>query len=371
MVLIVSVSTYWALLNAPLPPETKKKDLVFIDPVIINIENEEAVSWWAVRDDSIRNTILSYDLSNDGVENKTTFTNPMGWRFHENYREMYYTVCTTDDNFFNIFDFNFIQGSGYSGKMTSSEGAPVVITSDVAIRIFGTTRCIGSKFANCIVSGVVRKQPGPWSLFFPADIFELKEQKDFNSKIYTAILSNGRTGKAELAHTLEKISKKISNPGSDYRISLESRDFLTAYAKMKNLDNFLDPIITVPLIILVLLLPLATMVSIVKGMLLSKRNELAVRKSFGATRGHIMRQIIVECTLLVIVSGLLAIILSVPFWTVFMKVDLVTVVYDILSWRVFALTLLTCTLTGGLVGALTSLKLSKGNIVSYLEIKPA
>ena len=105
MVLIVCVSTYWALLNAPIAPETNKKNLSIIIPSVINKKSGEALNWFEINNE-IKKTILSYDLAKDGVENKTTFTEPMKGGILHNYHEMRFTMCLTDENFFNIFHFS-------------------------------------------------------------------------------------------------------------------------------------------------------------------------------------------------------------------------------------------------------------------------
>jgi putative ABC transport system permease protein len=129
---------------------------------------------------------------------------------------------------------------------------------------------------------------------------------------------------------------------------------------------FFKPSMSIPILIIVFLLPIACMVNLFISMVGERTEELGIRKSFGATAGNITGQFIVESIMMTFVAGIFALGLSIPFWKIFLAVDYDTVTRDIFSWRVFAISILGFTVIGAVVGYFTSIKLAKTSIVRSL-----
>jgi predicted permease len=121
---------------------------------------------------------------------------------------------------------------------------------------------------------------------------------------------------------------------------------------------------------LVLLLACANVAAVLLTRGITRRRELAVRLSMGATRGRVARQLLIEAVLLSLVSGVGGVLIAmgaVPVLVSLMGEQLPGAARISIDGRVLAATLVASTLTGLVAGVLPALLVGSENVSAALR----
>jgi predicted permease len=122
---------------------------------------------------------------------------------------------------------------------------------------------------------------------------------------------------------------------------------------------------------LVLLIACANLTSFLLARAVDRRREMALRLGLGASRGRLLRQIITETLFLGVAGGLLGFVLASWLLPLSMNLGLPTPLplgLDLsLDWRVAGFTLALALGSGGAVGLLPALQLTRPNLASTLK----
>ncbi|CAM4169839.1 ABC transporter permease [Gillisia hiemivivida] len=229
----------------------------------------------------------------------------------------------TDENFFNFFSFNLIQGNK---EMVLKRPFSLVISEEISKKYFGKRDPIGQKLEiikdstyQFQITGVVENSPSNSSIkteFITsiATMEKMKEnERNFSSQIFqggsfaTFLKLDNIENVASVSETAQKLSKQASTQSKD--------EYLLAPLEDKHLKSKFDSGIKYlelfPLIALfILLLALINYMSLTTARSDSRAKEVAVRKVNGANRKNIALQFYAESALYVSISFIIAGILS-------------------------------------------------------------
>ena len=123
-------------------------------------------------------------------------------------------------------------------------------------------------------------------------------------------------------------------------------------------------------VFMVLLIACANVANLMLARAVSRRREMAVRSSIGATRWQLMRQVLTESVLLALLSGGLGLVLTNWFLPVLLRLTPPTLPIRLdvgLDARVFAFTALVSLLTGILFGLTPAWQGTRVNLASALK----
>jgi putative ABC transport system permease protein len=242
-------------------------------------------------------------------------------------------ITFSEPSFFDIFGFKLLSGNAQS---LSNNPATLFLTGKTAKQIFGNNAAVGQtvQFENLgsfIVSGIIQDPPLQTHLPIEAmcaiSAAEMLEKKgiinnssqnwlDFKtSAIYARLKSDNNL--AQLNKTLQNYSRKTDKSNLEF-IAQPLEDITPSNTEIQNDNNAginKSGIITLLFLILSLtILSAFNYISLSLARAFSRAQEIGIRKTIGASRGQIIKQFLVESTLV----SLLALLFTMPFVQILM-----------------------------------------------------
>ena len=241
-------------------------------------------------------------------------------------------LLQTDDVFWKVFDFSFIDGKPFD-KATFDAGQPVaVITESVARTLFGTTEVTGSEFllshAPYRVAGVVKDVSllansaygQVWVPYTSTDITEDTWAGDHMGMMSCTMLAHSREDFPAIREETERRKQEYNTIiGKDgWEMIYRNRP----YDQEKNAIAFganVEPDVNaarrqrVVIFIILLIVPAINLSSMTQSRLRQRVAEIGVRRAFGSTRMELMGQIVSENLVVTLLAGVVGLLLSVAF----------------------------------------------------------
>ena len=258
-------------------------------------------------------------------------------------------VKQTDASFFKIFDLSFIDGKPFM-KADSDAGLPVaVISESVAKSLFETASVLGKEVlindAPYRIVGVVKDVSSLASsayaqVWIPYLSTDITTNQHFNfldgsmGLFNVAILAKQKNDFDAVREEIVRKTAVHNASTAPYRVNFRGGpgDQLTMTQhkwahKTPDIEAYYRNLFIIALILI--LVPAINLSSMTQSRLRQRVAEIGVRRSFGATRGEIMGQIIAENLVLTLVAGFVGLALCFTFasiWgsTLFAKAQLVT-----------------------------------------------
>ena len=238
----------------------------------------------------------------------------------------------TDDVFWRVFDFAFIDGKPYD-QASFDAGLPVaVLTERMARKLFGTTACSGQEFllnhAPYRVQGVV-KDVSPlaktayaevWIPYTSTDAVSDTWSDDIMGMFSATILARHRSDfpaiREECERRRQEYDKQIGELG--YHLISRNRPYdqeKNALVKGANIEPDVEAARRSRFIVFLILLivPAVNISSMTQSRLRQRISEIGLRRSFGCTRTEVLWQILAENLVVTLLAGVLGLILSVLF----------------------------------------------------------
>ncbi len=237
----------------------------------------------------------------------------------------------TDHGFFKVMDFTFISGHPYNEADVESGRQVAVINETLARKLFDTTDCEGREFSidhvPYRVSGVVRDVTNLTS-HADADLWvplTSNTSGDFTWCTYMGCFSAiiVAPSKADIPAVREEYNKvwdkfelEAGEAGWEfYRRQRPYDQFTSVNTTAGNMEPDMDGVRRHNLLVytILLLIPAINLSSMTQSRLRHRREEIGVRRAFGATRIAIMSEIFIESLIITIIAGLIGLLLSIAF----------------------------------------------------------
>lgn len=233
-----------------------------------------------------------------------------------------------DVAFWKVFDFDFVDGAPFSESDFASGIHHIVISEEVAQRIFNTSKVVGKyltiDFVEYKICGVV-KTPSyatelsyaqvwiPYTCFPGYDKYN---QYDALGAYEVVILARSSSDFDSIKAQVDEFTRKFNAISHDgYKLLWHGQPY--AYWKtlfrvdsMTDLD-FMKIFRQIGAVLLMLLLvPALNLSGMISGRMEKRLPEIGVRKAFGATSCVLFSQIIWENLILTVIGGCLGLIIS-------------------------------------------------------------
>lgn len=307
-------------------------------------------------------------------------------------KQMYktYNINYTDPGFWEIYRFSFKEGKPFSETDFTSAIPQAVVCESVAKTLYGSTQAVGKPviidrkpYTICgVVKDVSRAADTSYGqVWVPYTTNQLmlnmafyenmtgafnicllaRESSDFETirqelKGQTARYNSTKQD-AQINFFHNPISRFDMAIGTVGQVKVELKDYLT---RMGGLLLFL------------LLVPALNLMGVTQSAVQKRRQELAVRKAFGATYGVLIRQLLYENGVISLLGGLIGLLLSfllLPACRNFLLHEADTVLQGDMLFRpeVFLAALLFCLLLNLLSAGIPALRIARQPIADSLK----
>ena len=237
----------------------------------------------------------------------------------------------TDHGFWKVMDFNFISGAPYDEADVESGLQVAVISETLARKLFDTTDCVGREFSidhvPYRVKGVVRDVSNMTSHAFANLWVPLTSNGtdkfiwcSYMGSLSAVIVPKSKTDipaiREEYTKVWDKFEDEVKEAGWEFYRRKRPYDQVTAVSTLwANMEPDMDAVWKHDLLVytILLLIPAINLSSMTQSRLRHRREEIGVRRAFGATRTAIMSEIFIESLIITIIAGLIGLTLSIAF----------------------------------------------------------
>jgi len=290
----------------------------------------------------------------------------------------------TDSEFWNILEFEFLEGRPYDRSAVENADYVAVITEKTRRQVFGDEVAVGKSIetseGNFRVIGVVPKQDIP-TLLASADIYapisihksSMNSQAIYGSHL-AFVLARDKDDfdaiRAEFARKLEQVHKDYEGEWEMIKTRIGTQaEALVTYVLGDDAESGL--IIAIGIIagimILFMLVPAINLINLNITRIMERASEIGVRKAFGASKLELVGQFLTENIILTLIGGAIAWGLS---WTLLWQLtssDLIPYGEFRPSIVLFLECLLICLFFGVLSGAYPAWRMSRMQPVEALR----
>lgn len=241
-----------------------------------------------------------------------------------------YTAKFTDNGFWNVFDFQFVEGKPFSKADFDSGIRGVVVNDKLARTLYGTTDVVGKviimDYMDYTIRGVVKEVSEQATdafadIWIPltTDDYLLTKSFGFAGALSACILAKDKKDFAAIREELDLQRKRLIANYEDLNIRFMPDGLLTRADIMKGSSfdervtwkEFLGQ--TGALLLFLLLVPALNLTGVTQSSVQRRRAELGVRKSFGATARVLWTQLIEENLVIDCIGGVIGFGLSFVF----------------------------------------------------------
>ncbi|NRF39495.1 ABC transporter permease [Pedobacter foliorum] len=294
----------------------------------------------------------------------------------------------TDENFWKITDFKFLEGKAFDLNEVKKGARVAVINEKTKAYFFNENEALGKTIniygSSFKVIGVV-KSATPFSKVY-SDVYvpyttdtniQLTD-KEIEGTYSAMLLAKTNDLKRVRAELKTRMRGKNLVSGAD-SVKVHAFTALEQFAKSSSRNDD-EPeygktaIVVLVVLTLFMLIPAISLVNINITRIGERAEEIGVRKSFGATSGTLVTQLVIENIIITLIGGLIGLGLSV--YASELLVHLINT-FDplfkmptdsfIISWQVFSFCLFSCLLLGLISGVYPAWKMSRMNVIYALK----
>jgi len=241
-----------------------------------------------------------------------------------------YECCYTDPGYWKIFDFDFVEGAPFTEADFQSAIPRVVISERMAKRLFGGERAVGRQivldYVTYTICGVTRDVPNPLMVSFfdmcipySCDDNLMAPNPDYGENMLGGfsmiLLARSTFGFEAVRSELDRQVRQYNESKVDYNLNFPAGALSQVDAAMGS--NAWDKVDwktfmaeSGAFLFFLLLIPALNLTGVVQSSVQKRREEIGLRKAFGATGGDLMRQVLSENLVLTLFGGMIGLPLS-------------------------------------------------------------
>jgi putative ABC transport system permease protein len=287
----------------------------------------------------------------------------------------------TDDVFWQITNFEFIEGRAFNKKEFNEGARDIVIDKETSNAFFGTTKTIGKiieiKSTNYKIIGVVqnvditqyRVAANVYIPFTCSDEFNSHLIWSGGCNVFISMKNKNDLNKInnEFQQNLRQINFSDISPINRVEAKIEKDSYLERIMWFAGIDKNIFIVIVTLLIFFFIIFPAINLANININRIYERLSETGVRKTFGATIKTLIAQFLIENIIVVLIGSVFSVLFA---WLIILltnQFDLLTGIYLQMNFKVLASSLLAVLLIGILSGIIPSIRMAKSQITKSLN----
>jgi len=312
----------------------------------------------------------------------STFTTVSSYRKNRRI-DMALKYC--DSEFWQILEFDFIEGHGFTKEDVENKNPVAVINRSIREQYFDDENALGKTIeadgVNYTVIGVVENVPLlrllPYSdLWVPVSMSKADLNKpstvsgipSYQAMVLAKSPADFRRIKDEYHNALAK----VEFPEPDYlKIDSDVDTYGQAAARQltqaKEGESRIFIIIFSIFAVLFMTLPAINLINLNTSRIMERASEIAIRKAFGASKRTLLVQFLFENMILTIIGGVISLAISFIVLQIINNSGLIRYCHLTMDWTVFGITILTILFFGLFSGLYPSWKMAKAEVVQALK----
>ena len=311
--------------NAPYAPETNRDRMLYVKWITATGKKSDSGS---------SNSAISYDYAKtyfkelktpEAVTIVSAFATPTIVSAIAEEMAYNHEKRLTDETFWQVFDFSFIDGKPYTKADVDAGLSKVVINESIAREVFGSIAVTGKSilinYTEYTVCGVVKDvstlatavYAQLWAPITSEMVLDDGDGISGSCRVY--ILAEKAKDFPKIKEEVELFRQKHNDTSSNYNAIYRDQpdtQFVFNHRKWANSAPNIKVIVRQSIIVLALLLiiPAINLSGMMSSSMRKRLAELGVRRAFGATRSNLLSQVMWESMLQTLLGGILGLILS-------------------------------------------------------------
>lgn len=365
-------------------PETKRNRSLYVERMV---QSDSGMTSSSSGPLSFR-FLTDYTKSLKTPERVSIFSSMSNSNAYVGSQKIKLTIKFTDANFWDIMEFNFLEGKPYTQQNITNGDFVAVITDSFRKQYFDESagsavgKMVEIENINYKVIGVVKGSPIT-RLFSYADVYfpytapksnyqNTGLRGDYQAVLLTKKPEDLAVVRAEFQERISRIPVPGVENGFKYAIvEVRSESFVELFLSILTGGNAARTAIiygVIGFILLMLLgLPAINLVNLNVSRIMERASEIGIRKAFGAPIRTLMWQFIVENIFITLIGGAIALVLSLVVIYLINHSDLIAYADLTINGSVLAVSMIICLIFGLLSGVLPALRMSKLIIADALK----
>jgi putative ABC transport system permease protein len=380
LTILIVLTAFLDVLTSPAYPDVNRSRELFISRIVLKSNKENYTS----------QSPASFYFVNDFVAKMKTperiaiYTGRNTTNAYQNNKKMEVDLMYTNAPFWEVYQFEFVEGKSFNDRDLESAAQVVVISEDTRSKYFGEGVPALGKYveANNIkyrVIGVVKSVPATM-IYANSDIYlpytlakSGLKGTSLLGEYKVTLLAKSTADLPLIKEEYSQLLKKIPHPEKNQEILLSYADsYLESFTREvfgseegSGKDRFF--LMIGIFVFLFMLLPTINLVNINVSRIMERSSEIGVRKAFGASSRTLVGQFIVENMILTVLGGILGVLLSLLIISVLNSSNLITHMNLTINLAVLGYSLLDCLMFGLISGVYPAWRMSKLNVVTALK----
>lgn len=316
---------------APLYPEYNRSTTYYISNLTVRNDKTNSMGQSSVGLPFIREFVEN----SENIEYSTIVYQKQGFiQPPDQSGDIVVNIIDTNPDFFKLYSYEFVAGRPFNEAETESAINSIVVDTSVANRLFGSPeQAVGKEISITYkpyrIVGIVRDGNPvaylsyanvfcPYTIRTKSDNASLKgDKRDYLGDYSVPIkFKDRRQAERYRAELTEKVRRANAADSTGQRLKIQSAPIshtMRILSQRTNGDDlsmteYLKPLLITLLVLLII--PAINISGMIGGQMDRRLAEIGVRRSFGATRGHLTRQVMFENLILTLFGGLVGFIIA-------------------------------------------------------------
>jgi len=289
----------------------------------------------------------------------------------------------TNADYWDILEYDFIEGKPFTPQQIAAGEHVVVITEDLKKQYFGDVPTVVGKYIEANnekyrISGVIKGVPittyqmyADMYMPYTASKTDFRNDKGYRGSFVGILLAANSGDVPKMQHEYEDMVQKLPMESKDLiKIYSHADPYVKSFVRTGNEKSSGIMMVIYALsgfVLFVMLLPTLNLVNINITRIMERSSEIGVRKAFGASSKTLVFQFIVENLILTFLGGLIGVLFSGIAISIINHANLITDLNLTLNFSVLFYAILICVVFGLLSGVYPAWRMSKLKIVTALK----